>query len=208
MYRKTIITIVFTLCCSSFFYAQQFQDSLITAFKAYTSSPRETTYAHLNKSIFIKGETLGFTAYVFDKKTKKPSLTTSNLYCVIEDQQKKIIQGKLIRVTEGKGHGLFNIDSLYTSGQYTFKAYTNWQKNFDEPNFFSETIEVIDDKTISINDDTKLKSKIDAQFLPESGHAINDVSNVFGIVIKDGLGFGIPDIEGKILDNKKNSIKL
>ncbi|WP_282069766.1 hypothetical protein [Olleya namhaensis] len=206
MSKKLFLTIVFTICCSCFFYAQQFQDSLITAFKAYTNSPRETTYAHLNKSVFIAGETIGFTAYAFDKKTKKPSLTTSNLYCVIEDQNKKIIQSKLIRITEGRGHGLFNIDSLFTAGEYTFKAYTNWQKNFDEPNFYSEIIEVIDNKTISKNKDTNLESKIDAQFLPESGHAINDVSNVFGIVIKNNLGFGIPNIEGHIVDDKKNTI--
>jgi uncharacterized membrane protein len=42
---------------------------------------QETVYTHLNKSTYIKGEEIGFTSYLFNKKTKKPTLFTSNLYC-------------------------------------------------------------------------------------------------------------------------------
>lgn len=195
-----------SLCFTQLFYAQQPVDNLISAFKNYSSNPREITYAHLNKSTFIKGETMGFTAYIIDKESKKTSLTTNNLYCVLEDADKNIIKSKLIKVDEGIGNGIFDIDSLLTSGQYTFKAYTNWQRNFDEPNFYSQTIEVINDNSLQKTENKELLSKIDAQFLPESGHAVTDVQNTFGVTIKNGLGFGIPNVEGVIIDSNNNNI--
>ena len=38
------------------------------------------------------------------------------------------------------------MDSLFTSGEYVAKAYTNWIKNFNEQNLFVESIKVIDPK--------------------------------------------------------------
>ncbi|QXP60346.1 hypothetical protein [Olleya sp. HaHaR_3_96] len=204
--KQHLTLLLISFCFTQLFYAQQPADNLISVFKNYTSNPRELIYTHINKSTFIKGETMGFTAYVIDKESKKTSLTTNNLYCVLEDANKNIIKSKLIKVNEGTGNGIFNIDSLFTSGQYTFKAYTNWQRNFDEPNFYTQIIEVIDDNSLQKNANEELFSKVDAQFLPESGHAVSDVKNTFGVAIKNGLGFGIPNIEGSIIDSNNNTI--
>lgn len=38
-------------------------------FKNYTQPYEEVMYAHINKAKFIKGETIGFTVYAFNKKT-------------------------------------------------------------------------------------------------------------------------------------------
>ncbi|NNC63070.1 MAG: hypothetical protein HKO11_12090, partial [Eudoraea sp.] len=56
-------------------------DDLVPAFEAYSELPREVVFVHLNKSVFIKGEGVGYKAYVLDKDTKKRSLETKNLYC-------------------------------------------------------------------------------------------------------------------------------
>lgn len=202
--NKIYFSLFTFLLYSQCFYAQQFSDSIVSAFKNYTSNPREITYAHLNKSIFVKGETMGFTTYVIDKNSKKTSLATTNLYCTIENKQNKVIKSKLIKIEEGVGNGIFNIDSLFTTGQYTFKAYTNWQKNFDEQNFYTQTIKVIDAQTEIKKQVTK--TKIDAQFLPEGGHAITNVNNTFGVTIKNSLGFGVPNTIGKILDSNNTLI--
>ena len=42
-------------------------DQLFSSFTSYSELPREVAYVHLNKSVYIKGEALGFKAYVMDK---------------------------------------------------------------------------------------------------------------------------------------------
>ena len=162
---------------------------------------KETVYSHLNKSTYIKGEEIGFTSYVFNKKTKKPSLLTTNLYCVITDKKDNVLKEKLVKVENGIASGSFKIDSVFTTGSYKVKTYTNWMLNFKEQNYFIETIKIIapgkPNKKINITEN----DKIDIQFLPESGTFLNNAHNTIGIIAKDSLGYGIPNISGEILEN-------
>ncbi len=173
---------------------------LLNAYQEYTELPRETAFVHLNKSTYIKGENMGFNAYILDKENKKYSTETTNLYCVISDQNNKVIKQKLVMINQGVGRGDFEIDSLFTSGEYTFKAYTNWMRNFNEPNHFIQNIKVIDPDVTSEVKPKTVKATIDAQFLPEGGHLVTNLESIVGVVIKDSLGFGIPSLEGKVVD--------
>ena len=180
-----------------------FKDKNIdTAFFNYAQRPREVAYAHLNKSTYIRNEDLGFTAYLFNKSDKNLSLVTKNLYCVIKDKDNKTVKEKLLEVENGIVNNLFKIDSVFSTGEYKFFAYTNWMKNFKEKNFFVTPFNVIDpDETKSIENKI-ISDKIDAQFLPESGHLLANVRNTIGVIIKNENGLGIPNISGDLLDDK------
>lgn len=183
--------------------SQNTNKDILTSYQQYTELPREITYAHLNKSTYIKGEVLGFCAYVLDKSNKQISTLTKNLYCSISDDKGKIIKKKLLKVENGISNGLFEIDSLFTSGNYIFKVYTNWMKNFNEQNLFVQSIKIVSpDFNYNSNSDI-IQSKIDAQFLPEGGHLVCDIQNTIGVVIKDNLGFGIPYIKGELLEDNE-----
>lgn len=193
--------VVLFLMVFSISYAQS--DSLSSIFNNYTKAPRELAYVHLNKSVFVKGELMGFNAYILDKHSKQLSTLTTNLYCEITDENKTVVKSKLIKVLGGVAAGDFYVDSLFTSGKYTFKAYTNWMRNFDEQNYYAQQIKVIDldeEETISSKTITNI---IDVQFLPEGGHLVSDIENTIGIVAKDSLGFGVA-IEGHISDKANN----
>ncbi len=175
-------------------------DQIIFSFEAYSKLPREVVFVHLNKSVFIKGESIGYKAYVLDKDTKKRSLETKNLYCTVLDDQKKVIKKQLIKIENGTGSGLIKVDSLFTTGTYNFKSYTNWMRNFEEPNYFEQSLTIIDpEETAEIKAEEK-KLKVDAQFLPESGHALIGINSIFGVIIKDEEGFGFPFLEGTVED--------
>lgn len=188
------------------FTQQQKTNPVITNFQNYASDYRELAYSQLNKSTYIKGETLGFCSYIIDKAKKTPSLLTKNLYCVITDEKNHIIKGKLIKVNRGIAYNSFEIDSLFSSGKYTFKAYTNWMKNFDEPNTFVESFKVIDPEKNSYLKRKTLSSVIDAQFLPEGGYLINNIKTKVGVTIKDSNGYGIPNVAGKVYDSNNTLI--
>ncbi|MBA6152727.1 hypothetical protein [Gelidibacter maritimus] len=176
----------------------QEKNNLLSAYQNYTGNPREVAYLHLNKSTYIKGEAIGFTAYVFDKKDKKPSNLTTNLYVSIEDKNDKTIAKKLIRIMDGVGSNTFVVDSTFTSGYYKIKAYTNWMLNFNEQNHYVESIRIIDPDTEEFISTETASNELDAQFLPESGHLLHGVSNTVGVVVKDNLGYGVPYIEGTV----------
>ncbi len=181
-------------------------DKTINAFQDYSTAYREVAYCHLNKSTYIKGEMLGFSSYVFNKDLKKPSTLTKNLYCIITDSTNKVIKSKLVKVKDGFANNIFTIDSLFTSGNYTFKAYTNWMRNFDEHNTFVETFKIIDPEVETKVIGKVVENSIDAQFLPEGGYFVNAVKTNVGVVIKNVEGFGVSNAEGVILDNNKQII--
>src|SRR5690606_36025034 len=170
-------------------------ETLVSFFKTYTNLPREVIYTHVNKSTLIKGETLGFTLYVFDKNQKKLSNVTTNVYCIITDENNTIIKSQLILITNGIGNGTFDMDGAFQTGKHTFTAFTNWMKNFDEQNYYAQTINIIDPE-VRVDSVNETNNVIDAQFLPEGGHLVADLENNMGVIIKDKNGFGIPNIQG------------
>lgn len=194
------IVLAFFLSSTFILNAQEYDNNLIDAYEDYTDAPREVAYVHLNKSTYIKGESIGFTAYVMDKKDKQPSLLTSNLYVSIEDADKNVVKQKLIRVKNGVASNVIELDSTFSSGNYTFKAYTNWMRNFNEQNYFVESISVIDPKKEKYIEETYIDSDIDAQFLPEGGHLLNGVINNVGVVLKDAKGYSLSSAEGEVAD--------
>ncbi|WP_299120866.1 hypothetical protein [uncultured Winogradskyella sp.] len=200
------LSLYFILCISFSFLNAQEESDLINIFDDYIDAPRELVYLHLNKSTYIKGESIGFTAYVLDKKTKKTSLLTTNLYVSVEDENKNIIKKKLIRIDNGVASNIFTIDSLFSSGYYNIKAYTNWMRNFEEQNYFIESIRVIDPEKERVIVNEIAKNNIDAQFLPEGGHLIHGVINKIGVVIKDVKGYGLPSADGTVTDQNNDLI--
>ncbi|MDG1571220.1 hypothetical protein OZ410_02760 [Robiginitalea sp. M366] len=178
----------------------------LQAFEKYSELPREVAYVHLNKSIYLKGEDIGFKAYVYDKDNKRPSQETRNLYCVIADSNLRIVKSQLVQISNGVGQGLFELDSLFQTGTYTFRAYTNWMRNFSETNYFEQRLNIVDPETDSALPVQEITPGLDAQFLPEGGHAVTGVETVYGVIIKDTRSFGAAGLEGRIEDNRGQEI--
>ena len=209
--RNSIAIICTTIFCLGLAQAISAQtknlENAFSNFENYSDRYREVAYCHLNKSIYIKGEMLGFSSYVFDKKTKTPSTRTKNLYCVILDANNEVLKSKLVKVEEGFANNTFTIDSSFTSGNYTFKAYTNWMKNFNQMDAYIKKFQVLDAED---NDDIRNVSNdnsFDVQFLPEGGHLINTVKTTVGVIIKNTNGLGVPNLEGNIYNSDNRLIE-
>lgn len=201
------IAFVFALLLQAAVFSQnQKYEKITEAFDAYSELPREIVFVHLNKSTYIKGEQIGFKAYVFDKDNKQPSLETKNLYCTLLDDNGELVKKQLIRIDQGVGAGIIELDSAITANSYRFKAYTNWMRNFSEPNYFEQEIRVLDPEKGEPAPETTIKDTVDAQFLPEGGHAVAGLEAVYGAIIKDHNGFGIPFLEGTVVDEQDNFV--
>ncbi|MGF1557346.1 hypothetical protein [Paucihalobacter sp.] len=202
----TLLTFLLFFNFATTSHAQQSDEKLTNSYEDYSDAPREVAYVHLNKSVYVEGEMLGFSAYVFDKFTKERSLMTSNLYCGIYDNDGNAISEKLVFMLDGVANNVFNIDSTYTKKEYTFKAYTNYMLNFDEQNHYEQKFRVIN---ADLEEEIKFNSKnddIELQILPEGGHIVSDIFNTVGIIAKDNNGFGISNAKAQILDSQNNII--
>ena len=200
--KRIVILLSWMLAVSGLAAQQDAQiDQLFSSFTAYSELPREVAFVHLNKSVLIKGEELGFKAYVMDKANKRPSKETRNLYCILTDSANRLVKSKMLLIEEGVGHGSFKIDSLFTTGTYKFMAYTNWMLNFSEPNHFEQQLDVIDPETDEYLPERLSEGELDIQFLPEGGQAVTGLETVYGVIVKDASGFGLPNLEGSIIDD-------
>jgi hypothetical protein len=176
------------------------------SFEDYNAIAEEVIHLHLNKSTYIKGESIGFTAYVLDKHEKLPALMTKNLYVSIEDKDENPITQKLIEVNNGVAHNSFMIDEEFNSGSYLVKAYTNWSRNFSPRNQFTAKIEIIDPKTDEYISYETIEEELDVQFLPESGHLLMGTLNKIGVIIKDQKGYGVAGVSGEVVDDEQNTV--
>jgi len=178
-------------------------DNVLDQFESYAELPREVAYLHLNKSVFLKGEQIGYKAYVMDKKNLKLSKETTNLYLTLEDKNGKMVKSDLLWLKEGTTHGAIDIDSLFITGEYTLKAYTNWMLNFQEPNHFEQSVLILDPNDDNGNPEdlfTPKPESVIADFLPEGGYAPVGVETVFGAVFKDRQGYGVAGVTGRVMD--------
>lgn len=167
---------------------------------------QEITYAHLNKSIYLRGEALGFTSYIFKKGKKELSKKTKNLYCKIVNDRDSVIKQKLILVENGIASGSFDIDNSFKEGNFKFIAFTNWMRNFNEENIFSTSFEVINPESVKEISKESRSKELDIQLMPESGNLIHNAFNTVGVVIKDKFGFGVPNIKGVLYNGQNKPI--
>jgi hypothetical protein len=185
---------------------QNLQGEVLEELLDFHSVSKETAYLHLNKSVLLKGEQLGFAAYVITQKDFKPSNETTNLYVQVKDTNNVVVKEKMVLIENGTGAGYFDIDSTFAAGTYSVTAFTNWMQNFKQQYFFSEKIQVIQlnsDNQKEIIDDLQM---VNVQFLPESGHLIEKAINKLGIIATDSLGYGLANASVQIINQKNEQV--
>ena len=208
------VQIFFCLFLITFFsYSQSSieEEKLDYLFSKYVEPYQEVTYAHLNKTKLLKGEMLGFTGYIFDKKEKVLSTNTKNLYYKVLDENSKVIDEKLLFAANGVAHGNLIIDKKYKKGNYTFVLFTNWMLNFSQQNIFSQSFEIIDSDFKKQASNNVSNTSLDIQLLPEGGHFLENTKNTVGVIVKNNLGYGIPNLKADIYNSdniKISTIKL
>ncbi|MEO0572355.1 MAG: hypothetical protein AAF039_11675, partial [Bacteroidota bacterium] len=206
--RPKVIISIAMLTYIGFGYAQSKLDKeLMYAYGTYTSLPREIIYLHLNKTDFLRGEQLGFKAYILDKHSGKPAKKTRNLYVQLVDEENHVVKEQLLQVRNGTTFGTFKIDSLFGSKDYAIKGFTNWSRNFEEPNTFEQVIRIVDLNKNEPRGKQDSKTKLRVSFMPEGGHFIANSLNSLGIRVTDTMGLGLANLEAKLLDERNRVLK-
>ncbi|MBU3821822.1 hypothetical protein KO566_07095 [Flavobacteriaceae bacterium XHP0103] len=211
-----LLIICFKVCCLDV-YSQDERRIISNAALA------EKIYLQLDKAIYTTGSTIWFKSIVTNSYNNSPTDLSSVLHVELIGDQKNTIEKKLIKLNKGIGEGYFDLAETLQSGTYLIRAYTEWNKNFDQDFIFEKYIEVFSvydeianeskryyQSTDSIAKTTTIPSadynpNIDLQFFPESGDMVHGLSSKIGFKALNAYGKGIT-VEGTILDNENNIV--
>lgn len=162
---------------------------------------QEKIYAHLNRPDLIVGEILWFKLYAVDATLHKPSYLSKIAYVELLDMNNHPVLQTKIDLAAGFGQGSFYLPSTLATGQYTFRAYTNWMKNFDEAFFFHQSVTLINTLKATESVVGFLNNTVLLELFPEGGQWVFGLpSRTAFKVTRGGLG-----IKSKVaLLNQKN----
>lgn len=180
MKNRNVIQLLITLLWLGFYNrtcAQgSIEDDLRRTSETYFTPLRENVHLHLNKTVFYKGESVWFTAYVFDQTQQLPSFESTNLHVGLYDNSGNELARKLVLLENGVGSGDIELGEELEGDTFVIRAWTRYMKNFDELEEFEQIIHVGTAEPmnpISLGDPKLV-------VFPEGGHVIKDANNVIG----------------------------
>lgn len=201
--KITLLTTAFTLLllnCK----AQVIQE-VQNSFNLYKQSAlQEKIFVHTDKTVYLPGEILWFKIYCVDGNDHKPLNLSKVVYVeVLDNNQTAIIQAK-VALKNGSGDGSLYIPVTINNGNYKFRVYTSWMKNFSAEFYFEKTITLIN----PLKSPEKLAkdntSAYDIQFFPEGGNLVSGINSIvaFKAVAQNGKGV---EVTGAIVDQHNDT---
>ena len=182
------------------FVGAQGKDSLLKKFTSYRKNAyQEKLYAHIDRAHYLTGETLWFKIYCVDGSFHRPSDLSKVVYVEIIDKMNRPLLQTKISISRGAGDGSILIPASLTSGNYRFRAYTQWMKNFSADFYFEKMITIINPFVKLETGPLPRSTGWNVQFFPEGGNLVVGLESKVAFKINDASGTGI-DCRGALLD--------
>jgi len=141
----------------------------------------EKVYIHTDRSIYFKGDTIWFKAYLVTGSDNKLSRLSGALYVELLDKSGRISQLKVPAIN-GLAKGCFPTDFIMKEGDYSIRAYTRLMRN-DPTSFFQKNIYLGSVKATNIFSTVVSSSgaenganKVVIKYMDEKGDFLSDKS--------------------------------
>ncbi|MFC4233258.1 hypothetical protein ACFOW1_15255 [Parasediminibacterium paludis] len=163
---------------------------------------QEKIHIHFDKSIYNKGETIWYKAYVMTGT----DLTTysKNFYVDWFDDQGKLLSHTAAPMFESSARGQFVVPEKYAGKLIHAKAYTNWMLNFDTAFLYNKDLRIDQSQATTTNKTVPVKSITTVQFLPEAGDLVGGINQRIAFLATNQ--FGIPVNVVGAIKNTKNEL--
>ncbi|WP_460503561.1 MG2 domain-containing protein, partial [Hymenobacter agri] len=162
--------------------------------------PHEKLFLHLDRPLYLSGETMWFSVYAADGTTARPLPLSSVAYVeVLDTKHQPVLQGK-VALHDATGQGSFVLPASLPAGRYTVRAYTSWMRNFDPATYFHTTVTVVNTFTAS-GTAAKDSATTDVQFFPEGGNLVRGLRSRVAFKVTDRTGRGMA-ATGKVLNQR------
>jgi hypothetical protein len=203
--RSNKILLLVMMCCISTLINAQQTTINANEIVAVKQPLREKIFVHTDKDFYIAGEILWFKLYDVSADSLKPLDLSNVAYVEILNANQKPVLQATVALNDGSGNGSFYLTSSLTSGNYIFRAYTNWMKNFDADLFFQKNITIVNTLTPLAQHATDNAENYEAGFYPEGGNLVAGLQSKVGFKVTDKYGKGI-DCSGNIVDENKRTV--
>jgi TonB-dependent SusC/RagA subfamily outer membrane receptor len=108
----------------------------------FTTPPIEKIYVHTDKTLYLPGEDIWFSAYLVREGSHRPTDISDVIYVELINPKGNVTAVRRLAADQGFTHGDFHLDEDDAGGRYTLRAYTQWMKNFGEEAFFTKKLTV------------------------------------------------------------------
>lgn len=185
---------------------EQALDTLVKKFKRYrVNALQEKIYAHIDRNFYLTGETLWFKVYIVDGNFHKPRNVSKVAYVEILDKANLPVLQAKIQLEGGTGNGSFFLPAILNSGNYKFRLYTNWMKNFGPEYFFHHAFTIVNPFVRLERIQSEITISYNADFFPEGGNMVAGIPNKIGFKITDATGKGV-SCTGYILNDSNDTL--
>ncbi len=99
-----------------------------------------------NKSYYHAGENLWFAGKMLYADATMSDSISKLVYVELISPQNELIARKKYHVDSLAFHGMFNLSTTLSLGNYRLRAYTKWMRNFGDSTFFEQIVPVISPK--------------------------------------------------------------
>ncbi|WP_178986319.1 MG2 domain-containing protein [Winogradskyella helgolandensis] len=140
--RTFIIPFVFLIVFFSKLNAQEIAHNTITKLSLSKHSLAEKLYLQIDNTLYQTGEKIWFKAIVAKSANNSLSDLSNILHVELIDSNKSIIDKKLLKLKDGIASSAFELQKSLKSGKYLIRAYTKWNRNFDDDFFFVQPIDI------------------------------------------------------------------
>src|SRR6185437_7153906 len=184
----------------------QFTGQLQKEFYDYqTNHLQEKLFVHTDKTFYLAGETIWFKVYSVDESFHRPLSVSSIAYIeIISKEEKPVLQVK-IQMKGGTGNGSITLPGSMLSGNYLFRAYTGWMKNFPADFFYKQTISVVNTLRGKSPNGSAGLSTAEIQFFPEGGNLVNGLTSVIAFKITGKKSDGLYG-KGAVINQHKDTL--
>ncbi len=165
---------------------------------------QEKLFVHTDKNFCLAGETLWFKVYSVDASFHKPFTGSGVAYIeILNKDQKPVLQTK-VALNGGTGNGSLILPVSLGTGNYLFRAYTSWMKNFPADFYFEQTLHIVN--TLKLTAPAAESVHIASiQFFPEGGNLLNGFSNKIAFKATGSDGRDL-DCSGVIVNDRNDTL--
>lgn len=144
--RKTTFCFIFLLSLSPAIHGQTFKDSAIDSLTGKIIEqvllfPQEKIHLHIDKPVYLAGETVWFRAHVTDAVLHTP-LSRQYVYAELVDPLDSVVNRVMIKPDSGAFCGHISLSQDLAEGDYTLTAWTENMLNPGADYFFRKQIRV------------------------------------------------------------------
>lgn len=123
--------------------------------------PNEKVYLHLDRNLYLTGDSIWFKAYVFNQHFPISSNLSPTLHVLLMGPDNHLVEENLFLLKSATTHGNIKIPENATEGTHRIVAYTSFMKNFSPEHAFLQEIQI---KRMSSGENAISQLMLDIQF--------------------------------------------